>query len=73
MQMIIQNTAAVPASTSFDRRVATDCWAYGKLLSNIAKKIGTSSLGRKLQSISDDLKNTDVKARISLSDALERI
>ncbi|EED14485.1 serine-threonine protein kinase, putative [Talaromyces stipitatus ATCC 10500] len=74
MQKIIQGNAAMaPASTPFDKRVATDCWAYGKLLLTMAKKIGTSSLGKRLQSIGDDLTKTDPKARISLSDALERI
>ncbi|KAB8262347.1 kinase-like protein [Aspergillus pseudonomiae] len=74
MQKIIQRSIeTVPASTSFDTRVATDCWAYGKLLLTMARKMGTSRFGEKLQSIGDDLTNTDPKARISLSDALERI
>ncbi|KAL4973169.1 putative serine-threonine protein kinase [Aspergillus desertorum] len=65
--------AAAPASSSFDERVATDCWAYGRLLLTMAKKIGTTSFGKRLQSIGADLTRTDPKARISLSDALERI
>ncbi|GAB1208107.1 hypothetical protein APSETT445_006847 [Aspergillus pseudonomiae] len=74
MQKIIQRSLeTVPASTSFDTRVATDCWAYGKLLLTMVRKMGTSRFGEKLQSIGDDLTNTDPKARILLSDALERI
>ncbi|RJE18586.1 Protein kinase domain-containing protein [Aspergillus sclerotialis] len=74
MQMIIQqNLETVPATTPFDERVATDCWAFGKLLSTMAMNIPTDGQGERLQSIADDLTRTDPKARISLSDALARI
>ncbi|GIK01959.1 hypothetical protein Aspvir_006002 [Aspergillus viridinutans] len=74
MQKIIQrNAASTPASMPFDKRVASDCWAYGKLLLTMAKKLSTGGLGKKLQSIGNDLTKADPKARISLSDALERI
>lgn len=73
MQKTIQTAAAPPASTLFETRVATDCWAYGKLLSTMARKMSTSGFRERLQSISDDLTKTDPKARISLSDALKRI
>ncbi|KAH1972852.1 hypothetical protein KXV92_005417 [Aspergillus fumigatus] len=74
MRKIIQeNAASAPATTPFDERVATDCWAYGKLLSTMAEKLGTGGLGKKLQSIGNYLTKADPKARISLSDALERI
>jgi hypothetical protein len=53
--------------------IAIDCWAYGKLLSAIAKKLSTSSLAKKLQLISNDLIKADLKACISLSNTLERI
>ncbi|PLB48323.1 putative serine-threonine protein kinase [Aspergillus steynii IBT 23096] len=70
---IEQNIATPPAGTSFDKRVATDCWAYEKLLSTMATKLGTSSLDKRLQSIGDDLTRTDPKARISITHALERL
>ncbi|PWY71113.1 kinase-like protein, partial [Aspergillus sclerotioniger CBS 115572] len=74
MQKIIQQKAATaPASTPFDKRVATDCWAYGKLLCTMARKTGSSTFGKLLQSVGDDLTRTDPNARISLSDALETI
>ncbi|RAK95332.1 protein kinase family protein, partial [Aspergillus ibericus CBS 121593] len=74
MQEILQqNAATAPASTSLDHRVATDCWAYGKLLYTMAKKAATSTLGKRLQDIGDDLTKADPKARISLSEALGRI
>lgn len=74
MQKTIQQDAAsAPATMPLDKRIATDCWAYGKLLSTMAKKLGTSGLGKKLQSVGNELTKVDPKARISLSDALERI
>ncbi|PYI04455.1 putative serine-threonine protein kinase [Aspergillus sclerotiicarbonarius CBS 121057] len=74
MQTFIQqNVETAPASTSFDKRVATDCWAYGNLLVIMAKKTGASCFGKRLQSIGDDLTKMDPRDRISLSDALERM
>ncbi|GKZ37660.1 hypothetical protein AbraIFM66950_009309 [Aspergillus brasiliensis] len=74
MQNTIQEgTETPPAETSFSERVATDCWAYGRVLSMMARKTATRSLSEWLQSIRDDLMKTDLKDRISLSDALKRI
>ncbi|OGM46643.1 hypothetical protein ABOM_004702 [Aspergillus bombycis] len=74
MQKIIERSiATAPATTSPEQRIATDCWAYGKLLSMMARKLGAGSFGERLRSIGDDLTKMDPKARISLSDALERI
>ncbi|KAE8151057.1 kinase-like domain-containing protein [Aspergillus avenaceus] len=63
----------LPMDASFDQRVATDCWAYGKILLKMTKKIGATSFGKGLQSIGEDMTKMEPKDRISLSDALERI
>ncbi|KAH8430495.1 uncharacterized protein LDX57_008157 [Aspergillus melleus] len=74
MQQIIERDAeTAPASTAFDKRVATDCWAYGKILSTMATRLGTNGLGKRIKSISDALTTTDPKARVSSSHALDML
>lgn len=73
MQMLIQQDCEIaPANASFEARIATDCWAYGRLLSTIAEKSGTGA-GEKLQSVADDLTKAALEARISLGNALEKL
>ncbi|KAJ5803783.1 uncharacterized protein N7518_000086 [Penicillium psychrosexuale] len=74
MQVLIQqNSETSPANTLFEARVATDCWAYGRLLSALAEKSGTPGIGRRLQSIADGLTKAAPGSRISLSDALAQL
>ena len=74
MQILIQqNSETSPANTPFEARVSTDCWAYGRLLSAIAEKSGTSGIGKKLQFIADGLTKAAPESRISLCDALAQL
>ncbi|KAJ5925031.1 hypothetical protein N7454_007670 [Penicillium verhagenii] len=66
---IEEKSEKAPADTPFDAQVATDCWAYGKLLSTIAKESEPSGAGEKLRVIARDL-TTNPEARITLRDAL---
>ncbi|KAJ5827600.1 hypothetical protein N7447_004363 [Penicillium robsamsonii] len=73
MQMLIQqNGEIVPANTPFEARVATDSWAYGRLLSTIAEKCGTGR-DENLQLVASGLTKTAIESRISLSDALAKL
>jgi len=67
---IEQNTEEVPANALFDTRVAADCWAYGQLLSIIAKESDPGGVGEKLRAIGGDMTKAQPEARISLRDAL---
>ena len=73
MQILIQNIETSPANTPFEARVATDCWAYGRLLSALAERSGTPWIGKKLQFIADGLTKAAPELRISLCDALSRL
>ncbi|KAJ5555301.1 hypothetical protein N7535_007740 [Penicillium sp. DV-2018c] len=74
MQILIQqNSEPNPANTPFEARVATDCWAYGRLLSALAEKCGTPGISRKLQFIADGLAKTTPESRITLCDALSQL
>ncbi|KAJ5135134.1 uncharacterized protein N7515_004412 [Penicillium bovifimosum] len=74
MQAFIQqNSESSPANAPFEARVSTDCWAYGRLLSTMAEKIGTSGIGEKLQSIANALTKAVPESRISLCDALAQL
>ncbi|KGO70185.1 hypothetical protein PITC_096440 [Penicillium italicum] len=74
MQILIQqNSETSPANAPFEARVSTDCWAYGRLLSAIAEKIGTSGIGKTLQFIADSLTKAAPESRISLCDALAQL
>lgn len=57
----------------FETRVGTDCWAYGKVLSAIATKCGTSETTEKLRLIADCLTKVAPESRISLSEALVQL
>ncbi|KAJ5164027.1 uncharacterized protein N7500_005857 [Penicillium coprophilum] len=48
--------------------VATDCWAYGRLLLALAEKSDTPRIDKKLYLIADSLTKAAPKSRISLCD-----
>lgn len=74
MQILIQqNSETSPANAPFELRVATDCWAYGRLLSALAEKSGTPVISKKLQTIADVLTKAAPESRISLCDALAQL
>jgi serine/threonine protein kinase len=71
MTMFIeQNSPKAPADAPFRARVATDCWAYGQLLSIIAEGSGPGGAGEKLRVIAGDLTKAKPEARITLRDTL---
>lgn len=70
MEMFIeQNNDKAAADAPLETRVATDCWAYGRLLSTIAEKSGLGG-GEGLRSIGGDLTKANPEARSTLSDTL---
>ncbi|KAJ5550390.1 hypothetical protein N7461_005088 [Penicillium sp. DV-2018c] len=74
MQVLIQeNNETSPANAPFEARIATDCWAYGRLLLALAEKSGTPGISRKLQFIADGLTKAAPQSRISLCDALAQL
>ncbi|CAG8942466.1 unnamed protein product [Penicillium salamii] len=74
MQILVQeNSETSPANTPFEVRVATDSWAYGRLLSALAEKSGTPGISRKLQFIADGLTKAAPESRVSLCDALAQL
>lgn len=74
MEMSIrQNTEKIPTNASFAERVATDCWAYGKVLSALAIESDTVGGAERLQSIARRLTEAIPVARISLDHALEEL
>ncbi|KAL4948361.1 putative serine-threonine protein kinase [Aspergillus filifer] len=62
-----QNTDWVPTNAPFTDRVATDCWAYGRVLSTLAGECGT------VGAIARRLTEAIPEARISLGHALEEL
>ena len=74
MQILIQqNIDITPANMPFGVRVATDCWAYGRLLSTIAEKCPPGGTGEKLRFIGEALNKAAPESRISLRDALAQL
>jgi serine/threonine protein kinase len=74
MQILIQqNIDITPANMPFGVRVATDCWAYGRLLSTIAEKCPPGGTGEKLRFIGEALNKAAPESRISLCDALAQL
>ncbi|KAL5332150.1 putative serine-threonine protein kinase [Aspergillus crustosus] len=74
MEMFIRrNTENIPANASFAERIATDCWAYGKVLSILAIKSDSAGGVERLQSISRRLMEAIPEARISSGHALEEL
>ncbi|KAL6239578.1 hypothetical protein BDW75DRAFT_227197 [Aspergillus navahoensis] len=68
-----QNMGMVPTDAPFKERVATDCWAYGRLLSILAAKCGTGGAAEKLGSVALCLTKANPEDRTSLSDALAEL
>lgn len=68
-----QNMGMVPTNASFKERVATDCWAYGRLLSILAAKCGTGGAAEKLGFVALCLTKANPEDRTSLSDALAEL
>ncbi|KAJ6142637.1 hypothetical protein N7471_002090 [Penicillium samsonianum] len=74
MQMFKEQNIEIPLpNTSFEARVASDSWAYGRLLSKIAERSDTDGASGKLQVVADDLTKAAPEARISLGDALAKL
>jgi hypothetical protein len=73
MQNLLQYSEITPSNAPFEARVATDCWAYGRLLSAIAEKSASARIGEKLRSIADGLTNVAPESRPSLHDALTQL
>ncbi|KAJ5447691.1 hypothetical protein N7445_002512 [Penicillium cf. griseofulvum] len=73
IQMLLQEDGEIaPANTLFEARVATDSWAYGRLLAMIAEKSSTGG-DENLQSVASDLTKAAIESRISLNDALAKL
>ncbi|KAJ5952858.1 uncharacterized protein N7479_011271 [Penicillium vulpinum] len=62
---------AKPAQSPFEKQRLNDTWAYGKLLSTIAKKLGGNGLGLKANRVAECLMIEDPKIRMSLENAIE--
>ena len=60
-----------PADAYLYAQIATDSWAYGKLLSVIAKKSGPGLVREKLQEVCDDSTKAEWESRIGMGAALE--
>lgn len=74
MQVLVQqNSKIVPVDPSLEARVATDCWAYERLLSTLAKKRGTGGVGETLRSIANGVMEAFPEFGISLSSALAQV
>lgn len=71
--LIKQIHEATPANRPFQVRVATDCWAYGKILSAIAAKTDTGHIGELMRSVADGLTNVNPESRVSLRNALVQL
>lgn len=71
--LIQQSIETTPFNRPFEVRVATDCSAYGRLLSTIGEKSAPSGTGRKLRFIADVLTKAAPESRASLGDALVRL
>jgi serine/threonine protein kinase len=67
-----QDGDITPSNAPFGMQIATDCWAYGRVLSTIAEKSDTRA-GEKLQSVANDLTMAAIETRISLRDALTKL
>ncbi|KAJ5272955.1 hypothetical protein N7478_008080 [Penicillium angulare] len=68
-----QNYEQTPANAYLCAQIGTDTWAYGKLLSVIAKKSGPSLAFEELRKAGSDLAKSDLESRIDLSAALEKL
>ncbi|KAJ5742597.1 uncharacterized protein N7511_011329 [Penicillium nucicola] len=71
--LLQQNSETSPCDMPFETRVATDCWAYGRLLSAIAEKCATAGIGKKLRFIADGLTKVAPESRPSMCDALKQL
>lgn len=66
-----ENTEKTPADPPLDLQVATDYWAYGKLLSFIATECSSGNAkSAKLRAAGDDLTKPDLRTRSTLSNIL---
>lgn len=66
-----ENTEKTPADAALDVQVATDCWAYGKLLSFIATIYSPGgTMSDELRVIGDNLTKSTPETRTSLSKSL---
>ncbi|RDW76889.1 uncharacterized protein DSM5745_06881 [Aspergillus mulundensis] len=67
----------IPTTAPFKERVATDCWAYGRILLSFAGKSDTCTDGgagaSRLHSVARRLTEATPEARMSLSDALTEL
>ncbi|KXG53422.1 uncharacterized protein PGRI_004720 [Penicillium griseofulvum] len=73
MHIYLQQDGEIAAANApFGMRIATDCWAYGRVLSTIAEKSDIRA-SEMLQSVANDLTVAGLEARISLRDALTKL
>ncbi|KAL4781049.1 putative serine-threonine protein kinase [Aspergillus varians] len=68
-----QNTEMVPTNAPFTERIATDCWAYGRIVSALAEKGGTAAGADKLRFIARRLTEAIPEARVSLHHTLAQL
>jgi serine/threonine protein kinase len=74
MQVSIQQSIeSTPFNRPFEVRVATDCWAYGRLLSIITEMSAPGGTGDRLRFIADALTRAAPESRVSLRDALVQL
>lgn len=66
-----QNYAQTPVNADFCAQIATDAWAYGKVLSVIAKESGPELVREKLREVGNDLTKAELESRIDIGAALE--
>ncbi|CAG8227947.1 unnamed protein product [Penicillium salamii] len=71
--ILMQQTNEAPGHAPFEARVATDCWAYGRIISALAENSGNPLISERLQSIADGLTKATPESRISLCDALAQL
>ncbi|KAJ5921425.1 hypothetical protein N7466_009751 [Penicillium verhagenii] len=66
-----QNYDQTPVNADFCVQIATDSWAYGKVLSVIAKESGPDLVHEKLREVGYDLTKAALESRIDIGAALE--
>lgn len=71
MQLLfLEDDDILPSTATFEARIATDCWAYGRLLTALASKTGICVGGEILRGISVSLTDEVPESRISLEKAI---
>ena len=74
MQLLLhEDVGIVPSTATFEARVATDCWAYGKLLAALAQMGGSHVEGEMLHGLALSLTDAAPESRFSLDKALMQL